>query len=98
MIRAVIVSKNSRLVTGPTPAKCQACPNKIRVGEAVFHIDLGDKVRVGVDDRLVIHVDCMRHRVDTAPVGRPVGDPKAQFARIKARLAAGDDLLDINTA
>ena len=75
----------SMIVGGPASqlhgAKCRLCPHPVREGESV----LVDRLPTYgyVDDRYVMHTECVLAAAHRAPEGRPVRAVKAQHAAIR---------------
>lgn len=79
MRTAIVKGPGSRLAG----ARCRACPHRVQPGQAVVYDIL--PTYGYVDNRYVIHVDCLRAVVDRAPEGLPARAPKAEFDRIRRR-------------
>ena len=79
-MRSVIVGGPKSKLHG---VKCRLCPHQVRQGEAVLYDTL--PTYGYVENRYVVHVECMRAACDRAPEGNPVRSVKAQHAAIRRR-------------
>lgn len=79
MKSAIVGGSGSRLYG----VKCRLCPHKTRQGEAVLFDVL--PAYGFVDNRYVMHVECVTAAVERAPAGIPVRSVKAQAAAIRQR-------------
>lgn len=82
-MRSAIVGGSQSKLHG---VKCRLCPHLTRQGEAVLYDTLPSYGFV--DNRYVVHVECMRGAVERAPEGTPVRAVAARAAAIRRRAVA----------